>query len=330
MTSTKDVAAMPAGTTPPASPRVPAPRQRRRRKGLGESVVPYLLLAPGVIAIAALLLWPTFQLVLISFRKLDLRELVTGQLVWVGFDNFASVLADPQFWEITLRTLVFTASVVAGTLVIGMLVALLMKHINPVIRVILQVTLVLAWAVPVIAATTIFQWIFDQQYGILNKTLDRLGFDGFIGYSWFSSGTSTMTVIGILIVWQAVPFVAFSLYAGLIGVPREQYEAAGIDGASGPQTFRAVTWPALKPILTIVTFLSVIWDFQVFAQVWAVKQGGPDGQSTTLPILMYLKGIASSKFGPAAAVSMLMLVILIALTARYIQILVRSKEVELK
>jgi N,N'-diacetylchitobiose transport system permease protein len=330
MTSTKDVAATPAGSTPPASPHVPTPRQRRRRKGLGESVVPYLLLAPGVIAIAALLLWPTFQLVLISFRRLDLRELVTGQLVWVGFDNFANILADPEFWEITVRTLVFTASVVAGTLAAGLFVALLMRHLNPVIRVALQVTLVLAWATPVIATTTIFQWMFDQQYGILNKTLDKLGFDGFIGYSWFSSGASTLTVIGILILWQAVPFVAFSLYAGLMGVPREQYEAAGIDGANGPQTFRAVTWPALKPILTVVTFLSVIWDFRVFAQVWAVKQGGPDGESTTLPIFMYLKGIAGSRFGPAAAVAMLMLLLLVVLTGRYIQILVRSREVDLK
>jgi N,N'-diacetylchitobiose transport system permease protein len=330
MTSTKDVAAMPAGTTPPASPRVPTSPERRRGKGFSEAVVPYLLLAPGVIAIAALLIWPTIQLFMISFRKLDLRELVTGQLVWVGFDNFTGVLNDPEFWEITVRTLVFTVAVVTGTVLAGLFVALLMKHLNPVIRVILQITLVLAWAVPVVAATTIFQWMFDQQYGILNKTLDKLGFDGFIGFSWFSSGSSTLTVIGILIVWQAVPFVAFSLYAGVIGVPREQYEAAGIDGANGVQTFRAVTWPALKPIMTIVTFLSVIWDFQVFAQVWAVRQGGPDGGSTTLPILMYLKGIAGSKFGPASAVAVLILLILVVLTARYIQLLVRSREVELK
>jgi N,N'-diacetylchitobiose transport system permease protein len=214
-------------------------------------------------------------------------------------------------------------------MVIGLLVSLLMKHVNALVRIVLQVTLVLAWATPIIAATTVFQWIFDQQYGILNKTLDKLGFHSFIGFSWFSSGASTMTVIGILIVWQAVPFIAFSLYAGLIGVPREQYEAAGMDGASPLQTFRAVSWPALKPIATMVTFLSVLWDFQVFAQVWAIRQGGPDGGSTTLPVLLYLKGIASSHFGPASAIAMLMLVVLIALTARYIQLLVRSKEAEL-
>nr|CTQ91068.1 sugar transporter integral membrane protein [Kibdelosporangium sp. MJ126-NF4] len=293
-------------------------------------MLPYLLLAPGVIAIGALLIWPTFQLVLISFRKLDLRELVTGQLVWVGVGNYAEVLGDPVFWEVTVRTLVFMAAVVAVTIAVALLLALLMKQLNPIVRVILQVTLVVAWATPAVAATTVFQWIFDQQYGILNKTLALLGFEGFIGHSWFSDGPSTLTVIGLLITWQAVPFVAFSLYAGLVGVPSEQYEAAGIDGAGPWQTFRAVSWPAIQPILTIVTFLSVIWDFRVFTQVWAIKQGGPDGESTTLPIYMYLKGIAGSHFGPAAAIAMIMLLVLVILLARYIQLLLRSKEVELK
>ena len=319
---------MPAGATPPASPRVtPPPRARRGR--ISERTLPYLLILPALVAVVALLGWPTIQLLGISLRKLDLRELVSGQMVWVGFDNYAATLSDPGFWEITVRTLVFTAAVVLGTLLVALFVALLMRHLGPVVRVVLQVTLVLAWATPVIATTTVFQWMFDQQYGILNKTLVKLGFDSFAGYSWFSTGTSTLAVIGTLILWQAVPFVAFTLYAGIIGVPREQYEAAGIDGASALQSFWAVTWPAIRPILTMVTFLSVLWDFKVFAQVWAIKQGGPDGESTTLPIFLYLKGVAGSHFGAAAAVATLMLLVLIILTARYVQLLVRSKEVEL-
>jgi N,N'-diacetylchitobiose transport system permease protein len=328
MTTTQGVAAMPVGSTPPASPRV-IPPPRRRRGRLGDLALPYVLLAPALVAVLGLLGWPTIQLLVISLRKLDLRELVTGKLVWVGFDNYALALNDSEFWTITVRTLVFTAAVVIATLLIGLFVALLMRHLNPVVRIILQITLVLAWAVPIIAATTVFQWIFDQQYGILNKTLDRLGFHSFIGFSWFSSGASTLTVIGLIITWQAVPFIAFSLYAGIIGVPREQYEAAGMDGANPLQTFRAVTWPALKPILTMVTFLSTLWDFKVFAQVWAVRQGGPDGESTTLPIFLYLKGVAGSHFGASAAIATLMLLLLVLLTARYVQLLVRSKEAEL-
>ncbi|HEY2058972.1 MAG TPA: sugar ABC transporter permease [Amycolatopsis sp.] len=327
MTATKEMPT-PAGATPPASARV-SPAKPRRRGGLGERLTPYLLILPALVAVLVLLGWPTIQMLLISLRQLDLRELVTGKLVWVGLSNYTDTLSDPEFWSVTIRSVLFTAALVVATLVVALLIAVLMRHLNPVIRVCVQVALVLAWAVPVIATTTVFQWIFDQQYGILNKTLDRLGFHSFIGYSWFSTGTSTLTVIGLLVTWQAVPFVAFTLYAGLIGVPREQYEAAGIDGAGPFQTFRAVSWPAIRPILTMVTFLSVLWDFNMFGQVWAIRQGGPDGQSTTLAILQYLKGIAGSHFGSAAAIATIMLVLLLAVTARYVQLLVRTKDGEI-
>ncbi|MEV0070412.1 MULTISPECIES: carbohydrate ABC transporter permease [unclassified Amycolatopsis] len=327
MTATKDVP-MPAGATPPASARV-TPAKPRRRGGFGERATPYLLLLPALVAVLVLLGWPTIQMLGISLRKLDLHELVTGKAVWVGFDNYTEELTDPDFWAVAVRTIVFTALLVAATLLVALVIAVLMRHLNPVVRILLQISLVLAWAVPVIATTTVFQWIFDQQYGILNKTLDRLGFHSFIGYSWFSTGASTMTVVGLLVLWQAAPFVAFTLYAGLIGVPREQYEAAGIDGAGPWQTFRAVSWPAIRPILTMVTFLSVLWDFNMFGQIWAIRQGGPDGASTTLAILQYLKGIAGSHFGSAAAIATIMLVILLLVTARYVQLLVRSKDGEL-
>jgi N,N'-diacetylchitobiose transport system permease protein len=314
--------AVPAGTTPPAPPRVP------RRKGLrlGEKTIPYLLLAPAVVIMVVLLGWPAVQVIGISFRQLDLGELVRGEIVWVGFDNYATVLSDPEFWTITLRTVLFTAAIVAGTVVLGLLIALLMRHLSGPVRVAVQVMLVLAWATPILATTTVFQWIFDQQYGILNKTLVKLGFDSFQGFSWFSSGASTLTVIGTLIVWQAVPFVCFTIYAGLLQAPKELYEAAAMDGASSWQSFSTVSWPAVRPLVTLATFLSVIWDFKVFAQVWAIRQGGPDGESTTLPLLMYLRGIAGRHFGVASAVAVLMIIVLVVLTARYLQLLLRTRE----
>jgi N,N'-diacetylchitobiose transport system permease protein len=315
---------VPAGTTPPAPARAP----RRRVVNLGEKTIPYLLLAPAVVVMVVLLGWPAVQVIGISFRKLDLGELVRGELVWVGFDNYASVLSDQEFWAITLRTVLFTAAIVAGTVLAGMLIALLMRHLSGPVRVALQVTLVLAWATPILATTTVFQWIFDQQYGILNKTLVKLGFDSFDGFSWFSSGASTLTVIGLLIVWQAVPFVCFTIYAGLLAAPRELYEAASMDGASAWQTFATVSWPSIRSLVTLATFLSVIWDFKVFAQVWAIRQGGPDGGSTTLPLLLYLRGVAGRHFGVASAIAVLMILVLLVLTARYLQLLLRSREAE--
>jgi len=323
MTATAQLT-VPAGASPPAPPRAGRPR----RAGLGERTVPYLLLAPAVITMLVLLGWPAIQVVGISFRQLDLGELVRGEVVWVGLDNYKAVLSDPEVWAITLRTVGFTLACVLGTVVAGLLIALLMRHLSTPVRVAVQVCLVLAWATPILATTTVFQWIFDQQYGILNKTLVKLGFDSFAGYSWFSSGASTLTVIATLIIWQAVPFVCFTIYAGLLSAPKELYEAAAIDGATAWQTFVTVSWPSIRALVTLATFLSVIWDFKVFAQVWAIRQGGPDGESTTLPLLLYLKGIAGRHFGVASAIAVLMILVLLVLTARYLQLLLRSREAE--
>ncbi|NUT46989.1 MAG: sugar ABC transporter permease [Saccharothrix sp.] len=319
-----------APTNPSSAPRRAAPDGAPRRRGSAfDRVLPYLLLAPAVVAILWLIGWPVLSVVVTSFRKLNLRELTRGEVVWTGLDNYTEILGDPDFWVIAARTVVFTAAVVAVSVLAGLLIALLMRQIGPVVRIVLQVAMLLAWAMPLLAATTVYQWIFDQQYGILNKTLVKLGFDGFAGFSWFSTGTSTLAVIGLLIVWQAIPFLAFSLYAGAIGIPKDQYEAAGIDGASAWQTFRAVTWPELRPLLLMVTFLSLLWDFKVFTQVWAMRKGGPDGGSTTLPVYQYLEGISKSHFGVAAAVSVVMMALLGLLTFQYLRRLVRSQEGEL-
>ncbi|MFD9733664.1 carbohydrate ABC transporter permease [Umezawaea sp. NPDC059074] len=318
-------AAVPVRTSSPAPRRAVAGGARRRRGSAFDRLLPYLLLAPAVIGILWLIGFPVVSVVVTSFRKLDLGELVRGEVKWVGLDNYTKVLSDPRFWEITVRTVVFTAVVVATSVVVGLVIALLMRQLSTPIRILLQVCMLLAWAMPIIASTTVYQWIFDQQYGILNKILVKLGFD-YAGHSWFSTGTATLSVIGLLIVWQAIPFLAFSLYAGVIGVPADLYEAAGIDGATAWQTFRAVTWPELKPLLMMVTFLSLLWDFKVFTQIWVFKEGGPSGGSTTLPVLQYLEGISQSHFGVAAAVSVLMVVILTLLTVSYLRKLLQTQE----
>lgn len=321
---------MTAPTVNPLRPAAAPPRAARpQRRFTAQRATPYLMLAPAVVILVALLGWPALQVLGISFRRLDLGELIRGEIVWVGFDNYREVLSDPEFWIIGLRTVLFTGACVLATVGIGLGIAVLMRHLDAPVRIALQVALVLAWATPIIATTTVFQWMFDQQYGILNKTLVALGFDGFAGHSWFTSGVSTLSVIGLLILWQAVPFVAFTLYAGLLGASKDLYEAASIDGATPLQAFRAVSWPAVRPLLTMVTFLSVLWDFKVFTQIWALKQGGPDGESTTLPVLLYLKGISGSHFGVASAVAVLMLLILVGVTWRYMRLLVRSQETEL-
>lgn len=304
-------------------------RRGKLRKLRDPKLAPYLLLAPAVVAIIALLGYPVVSAVIVSFQKLGLSQLVSGETVWVGFANYAEILSTPSFWLITLRTVLFTAACVVATLGGGLVMAMLIKHSHKPVRLGLQIVLLLAWAMPILAATTVFQWIFDQNYGILNKTLVQLGFDSFAGHNWFSTGLSTLIIIGLLITWQAVPFAALTFFAGMLAVPGELYEAAAIDGASRWQSFRSVTWPALRPIVVLTIFLELMWDFRIFTQVWAFRQGGPAGGSTTLPVLQYLKGISGHDYGIAAAVSVLLIVLIVIVTAQYIRLLLRSQEVKL-
>lgn len=292
----------------------PVVRARGRREPL-----PYLLLVPSLVALGALFAYPVFLLFRMSFQQLGFGELVRRVTIWTGFDNYTEILGDAEFWQVVGRTVAFTAVCVALTMTLGTGIGLLLVKLGPKMRIGVSVSLVLAWAIPIVTATTLWQWMFDSTYGVVNFLL------GMPGHDWFASGVSTFAVIVIVIVWQAVPFVAFTVQAGVLTIPEEYFEAARMDGASGFRAFRAVTVPILRPILFVLAFLSTIWDFKVFTQVWAVRQGGPDGQTVTLPIYLYDVGIASSRYGLAAAGAVVMVAILAVAMVVYLRHMLRTE-----
>jgi N,N'-diacetylchitobiose transport system permease protein len=128
------------------------------------------------------------------------------------------------------------------------------------------------------------------------------------------------------VVWQSVPFVALTLRAGLSQIPRSYYETAALSGAGAWTTFRVVTLQFLRPILLLVGILSVVWDFNVFNQIWILTQGGPDGGTTTLGIWSFTKAFSSEAFGQGAAIAVVSVVMLLAITAAYVRRLVRAGE----
>jgi N,N'-diacetylchitobiose transport system permease protein len=296
----------------------PAPGATRR--------LPYLLVLPSLVAFAALLGYPLYQIVRISLLKLDLGELIRRETVFVGLANYRSILADGFFWSVALRTVLFTTVCVALTMVVATLVALLLERLGPGLRLAVEVSLVLTWAMPALTATVVWQWLFDTQFGLVNWLLTTLGIGDFVGHSWFATGLSTFAVITIIVVWQAIPFVAITIYAGLTAIPRELREAMRVDGAGPWRVFRSLILPVLKPLFMITCFLSIIWDFKVFTQVWLVRQGGPNRQTVTLSVYAYQEGIAASHFGRAAAISLAMVAILLAVLVYYIRLMLRTQE----
>ena len=282
----------------------------------------YLPILPAFLAFVVLLGYPVVLVVAISFQKMGLRELVQHTTVWIGLDNYRQILSDPTFWTITLRTFGFTIANVALTLLVGTAVALLLGAVSRWIRLALSIALILAWATPVLTASVIFQWLFDSKFGVVNWALTSVGiFGDWTNHSWFDTGLSTFFVITLLIVWQAVPFVAFSLRAGILTISADQYEAAKVDGAGNWAIFRRITFPSILPLFMILLFLSAIWDFKVFTQIWTVRQGGPGGETTLLSIFIYDRAFQFFEIGLGSAASVLLLGAVLAIGLLYVRLL---------
>ncbi|MFB7128638.1 sugar ABC transporter permease [Kitasatospora xanthocidica] len=305
-----------------------APKGARSAGGpsLGSRLAPYLLLLPATVATLALLGWPLLKTVLLSFQNLNRRQLVLHLTEWTGFDNYKEQLTDPEFWSVTGRTIVFTLVNVVLIMVGGTLIGLLLNQLGKKMRLVLQVALLLAWAMPVVAATTVYTWLFDSQWGVVNWILEQLGWQSMHGYNWLSNQYSTFFVIILLIVWMSIPFVAFNMYAGLTTIPKELYEAARMDGAGARKIFTAVIFPNLKPFFLATTFLEVIWVFKAFTQVYAVNAGGPEKLTRTLPVHAFLEGSAGQHYGVGSAIAVLTILMLGVLMAYYFRIMIKQED----
>ncbi|WP_237554798.1 MULTISPECIES: carbohydrate ABC transporter permease [unclassified Streptomyces] len=269
------------------------------------------MIAPTVLGAAFLLVYPLIRNTVMSFQHFGLGQLIRGGATWVGFANYRTVLGDSEFWTVVRRTVWWTALNVALIMLLGTLVALMLARLGRRMRLAVMSALVLTWATPVIAATTIFQWLFQSRFGVVNWLLVELGFDSYRDYTWFAHGGATFGILVALVVWQSVPFAALTLYGGLTTIPAELYESARMDGASGRQTFRLVTFPMLRPLFALVTSLEVIWCFKCFTQIWVIGQGGPNGATTTLPVYAFQIAQSLHKYDLGSAVSTLTVLILL-------------------
>ncbi|MEU2227819.1 carbohydrate ABC transporter permease [Streptomyces sp. NPDC012751] len=311
----------------PAPPRGGTPASNApSRRG---AAAPYLLLLPALLATVVLLGWPLVKNGMLSFQNLNPRQLIQHLTEWNGVDNYREVLSGSDFWRVVERSVLFTAANVVLIMVAGTLTGLLLARLGKRMRLLLMVGLVLAWAMPVIAATTVYQWLFAQRFGVVNWVLDKLGWHSMAEHNWLETQFSTFAVVTLLIVWQSIPFVAINLYAATTTIPRELYEAASLDGANAWKGFTSVTLPFLRPFLYATTFLQVIWVFKSFAQIFAMNEGGPDHLTETLPIYAFVQGVGNQHYGVGAAISFLTILVLLVITSYYLRMVLKQEEDEL-
>ncbi|TWD20272.1 carbohydrate ABC transporter membrane protein 1 (CUT1 family) [Streptomyces sp. T12] len=294
-----------------------APRPPTRR-----SRAPWLYLAPALVVLGGLLAYPIYQLGLISVFHYTQAQVSGGEpTTFEGFGNYAELFGDGQFWEVLLATVLFAAACVVSTLAAGCALAVLLTRVRAVPRLALMLAALGAWATPAITGSTVWLFLFDADFGPVNRVL------GLGDHSWTYGRFSAFFLVLLEVVWCSFPFVMVTVYAGIRAVPSEVLEAAALDGASQWRIWRSVLAPMLRPILVVVTIQSVIWDFKVFTQIYVMTSGGGiAGQNLVLNVYAYQKAFASSQYSLGAAIGVVMLVILLAVTLVYLRLLRRQGE----
>jgi len=237
-------------------------------------------------------------------------------MAFVGLANYARLLHDPEFWAAFQNSTTFTIGSVLGHLVLGLLTALLLNQRIP-FRPLFRIISLVPWMFAAVVVAMTWRWMLDAQLGIINASLTSLGVHG--PFLWFENARLALPAIVVTNIWRGFPFASITLLAALQAIPKEQYEAAAVDGASPLMQFRFVTLPNLKFALIIVATLDTIWNFKHFDLIQVMTNGGPAGATEVLTTLVYKASFENFEFGYAAAMGVVMSLILLATTVVYVR-----------
>ncbi len=314
-------------STTPVAPDEPQGAEPAPARHLRFSATPWLLLFPAAAVIAVVTIAPIGKLIYTSFTDYNQRSLFTGVVRGVGLRQYQQALSSAEFWTSLVRTIAFTAAMVTGTVVIGTALAQLMTKLGRVLRGVVTVVLIFAWAMPTVASSLVWKWLFQPGYGVANWILTKMHlFGDLTATDWTNKAPLALLAIWMLVVWQSVPFVALTTYAAQSQQSADALEAARIDGAGEFRVWWAITWPFLRPTLLLLTILSIIWDYNIFNQIWLFSAGGPSGATSTIGIFVYENAFVVFRLGQGAAVAVISTALLLALTVFYIRSLIRSGE----
>ncbi len=283
-----------------------------------EKTLGVLLLAPAFLLLALIVVYPIGKLIWNSFY--DLRLSGGSGFKFVGFENYALVFKDADFWNATKNTVLITLITVPGALVIGLGLAMLanlpFKRKWPV-----RLALLLPWALPLAFAGLIFAWFFHTEYGVVNDVVRRLtgGAPGSEQTMWLLRPNWAFAAICLTIIWKTSSFMALILLAGLQMIPKSLYEAAEVDGASRWQQFWQITIPMLMPSIIVALIFRTITALQTFDIPYTMTKGGPGNSTETLAMLIHKTTIDYLDVGYGSTLAVCMFVLSMIVTAFYLK-----------
>jgi ABC-type sugar transport system permease subunit len=270
-------------------------------------------MGPSLLILGVFVLWPILQSLWYSLHDWTIGE---SEQPWVGLGNYTKLFHDPQFQRALANTLIITVVSTAVLVVVGLALALALTSENIVSRVIRS-----AFFFPtVISLTTVgmvWRFLLDPDIGLVGGVSRAIGLGAVY---WLQSTTLALPTVIFVNVWKNAGFVMIVLVAGLKAIPREQYEAADLDGAGRLQLLRYVTLPALRPTMLFVTFMVTVQSLQLFDLVYVMTGGGPLFHTETLVTKLYRDGFTNYETGYAAATSWVLFIVVVLVSVFQLRI----------
>lgn len=296
----------------PTKPGPSGAARRRRLPDLG----PLPWIGPALLLIFAVVLWPAFEMLRSSVLEISMSGLARG---FAGLDNFERLVADPDLWGILTRTLVWVIVVVSVTILISLALASLLNAAFPGRRLV-RWALIIPWAASVVMTATIWRWMLDGFYGIINRILYDLGLLAGPVNDWLGDPSVAFIWLMFVAIFVSLPFTTYVLLAGMQSIPQDIYEAARVDGATGHHSYRYITLPLLRPALLVAAIINMINVFNSFPIIWAMTKGGPGSLTDTTTTHMYKLAFQLLDIGQSAAMAVVNFAVILIFVLLYLRV----------
>lgn len=299
------------------------PRPSRRRRGSADKeLVKYLFVLPAALYIALFFGYPIVKNIVMGFQEYTFSTFFSGEAPFAGLQNYTATVTDPIFLKALLNTFLFTIGSILGQFVLGMALSLYFRKHFPLAGV-LRSLLLLPWLLPMIVSAAVWRWILEPDSGVLNSALSSLGLIG-EPVQWLTSSSTALFSVIMVNIWLGIPFNVALLYSGLQSIPEELYEAGQLDGATGWKSFVHITFPLLRPVVSVVLLLGVIYTIKVLDLIIGLTGGGPANATQTLATRSYELSFVEFNFGQGAALSNILIVIALIFSVVYLQATARA------
>jgi multiple sugar transport system permease protein len=252
----------------------------------------------------------------VVWDSLHSKTFLSNSYAFIGLDNYRALFTSTAFWTIVARSLIWTAFSVVLQVIAGLVMALFLNEAI-IGRAFFRGLFLLPWVIPVVVVSVIWKWILNDLYGVAGYLLAYI-YPPWAHLAWFSDPALALPTLIAINVWRGAPFTMVILLAGLQTVPRDQLEAARIDGANSIQQFFHVTVPHLRRILLIVALVFALFNFNNFDLIYLTTQGGPIDRTMTLPVKTYEVAFKGLQVGQSSALAVIMLVLLAILSTMYL------------